>query len=215
MDLPDYTAKYPDDEIERLALNTLSDWCGGNIEIPVPVDAIIEAGAYVDRIILMKGLNKECGVSGTIVVRPSSVVIVVDQDEYEYEFVRGRSTLAHELGHFLMHDAVWNHPNEYTEEEAVHINECLEDAYETIEAQADYFAQALLMPYDLFVAYVEDVYAVCAKVLGYNCAHVTSHITNKCSVKFNVPRGDVVSRLKSTGCTDRIIESSRRRADYL
>lgn len=215
MELPDYKAKYPDDEIERLALNTLSDWCGGNIQIPVRVDAIIEAGAYVDRIILLEGLNKECGVSGTIVVRPSSVAIVIDQDEYEHDFVRGRSTLAHELGHFLMHDAVWNHPNEYTEEEAVHINECLEGVYEIIEAQADHFAQALLMPYGLFVAYVEDLYAACSEVLGYNCAHVTSHIMNKCSVKFNVPRDDVTARLNSTGCGKRITDGTNRRSDYM
>ena len=91
MDLPDYQSLYPNEEIERLALTTLSDWTGGNIEVPVPVDTIIEAGGYVDRIVLMEGLSEKFSVSGLIVVKHNMVAIFVDKDEYEYEFVRGRS----------------------------------------------------------------------------------------------------------------------------
>lgn len=110
--------------------------------IPIDVYAIAEGeGVHVEEVDL------EPNVSGFLVLKEDEVVIGVNKNHHPY---RKRFTIAHELGHHLIHGAMAA-SNVMTEEgELVFFRDQASESGEIEqERQANQFAADLLMPKDL------------------------------------------------------------------
>lgn len=103
---------------------------------PIPVDVIAESeGAQVDY------RDLEDNVSGLLVRKEKNAYIIVNAGHAKN---RQRFTIAHELGHFLLHR---NDPAIFVDNYFVHFREGgSSDRYDRREVQANAFSANLLMP---------------------------------------------------------------------
>jgi len=110
---------------------------------PVPIEKIVEFDLRLD-IIPVPNLRKSHGIDGALSQDFSQ--IYVDEYAYNYQPNRYRFTLAHEVGHFVLHRAdLENHAVNTIDDWLVYAKEVagLGDWFET---QAHIFARHLLMP---------------------------------------------------------------------
>lgn len=163
--------KYSHKELNNMAEKVLfdaSDILGKNIQYPITTDkltVIIER--YVDDLDLYADLEKEYndknieGVTIFLPFKKPHIKISEKLQKYKYKVNRLRTTLAHELGHVIIHDPLWQREFSKlqlpfdTNEQRIQIckrktlfskNEPNYEHYDWIEWQANYFASALLMP---------------------------------------------------------------------
>lgn len=115
---------------------------------PVPVEAI---AAGLGAEIALKNFEDE--ISGLLLRSPASTIIGVNKAQSQ---ARRRFTIAHEIGHLVMHSAAL---------EPVHIDVNFEvylrsaassTAEDVVEIEANSFAACLLMPREMVVADVGD-----------------------------------------------------------
>jgi Zn-dependent peptidase ImmA (M78 family) len=119
----------------------------GIVEPPVPVDDIARAlGAQV----VLKNFKDE--ISGLLMRSGRSIILGVNKSQ---SLARRRFTIAHEIGHLIMHSAAL---------EPVHIDKNFEvhlrsgassTAEDVVEVEANAFAAGLLMPRDFIIADVD------------------------------------------------------------
>ena len=103
---------------------------------PVPVDKI---AAAVGAEVVYRNFNDE--VSGLLIRKKGSVVIGVDNKQ---ALQRQRFTIAHEVGHLLLHDGDEVHVDQHFR---VNLRSSLSSKAEDVEEiEANAFAAALLMP---------------------------------------------------------------------
>ena len=163
--------KYSQKELNNMAEDVLfasSDILGQNIQYPIPTDkltVIIER--YVDDLDLYADLEKEYGdknIEGVTIFLPfKKPVVRISEKLQKFKFKenRLRTTLAHELGHVIIHNPLWQREFSKlqlpfdTTEKRIQIckrktlfskDEPNYEHYDWIEWQANYFGSALLMP---------------------------------------------------------------------
>lgn len=150
-------------QIERASLHLLEDYFGAmdkEISAPVPVDEILETHLRVS--LDFEDLNTTVGgpdVLGATYVKNRSVHIDVSLDPIEYPTMEGRYyfTVAHEIGHWILHVPRLREADLPTvmhrQLGLVQMLVCaLGGRKEPIEWQADQFASSLLMPSHLVEA---------------------------------------------------------------
>ncbi len=110
--------------------------------LPVDVDTICDdLGIGV----VAEPLEKNFGIHAYITSDFKS--IWVDADVYENNIQRARFSIAHELGHYLLHRAFYEQQGVDSIEAYVNFQNSISDSlYAKIEYQADMFAGALLVP---------------------------------------------------------------------
>jgi hypothetical protein len=127
-------------EIEEQAKRLLESYFASrnmSLSLPIPIEAIAEHYLGYDIEISDEGVFASPLVLGGIIFDQKKIIInaVAEAHEGRYSF-----TLAHEVGHHVLHKAVFE-----ASDSARMV--CREDANKPIEErQADHFAGALLMP---------------------------------------------------------------------
>ena len=125
------------EEIARRAEELLEECWDGHF--PVNVEGICD---YLGiAIIPVNGLREELGVEAYMAV--DFKTIYVDWSGYENEGVRYRFSVAHEVGHFILHREFFSSRMNYFEEWRGLNPGC---NYNYVEWQANYFAGCLLAP---------------------------------------------------------------------
>ncbi len=131
-----------DDTIESYAHETLNDfysWLGCDISVPVQAEVMAEQYLGYDIELTSEGLFSDPGYLGGIVFDDNVIKINAAAEAHEgrYNF-----TLAHEIGHHVMHRALFLEKQTETQNIL-----CRETGNKPlVEQQADRFAAALLMP---------------------------------------------------------------------
>ena len=115
-----------------------------DLSLPVPVEDILEVGLRVE-VRPLPGLYKLFARNG--ILMSSGKVIAVDNDDFESNQTRLRFTLAHELGHILLHA---EHVKDVSLEDAAQAwkqySGIEPEALDRMERDASYFAGHLLVP---------------------------------------------------------------------
>ena len=130
------------DDIEKEAKHFLATFFAESNAphvIPIPIESIAEHYLGYDIEITDEGVFANPLVLGGIVFDQKKIMVNTAAEAHEgrYSF-----TLAHEVGHHVLHKAIFESANNDT-------MVCREDANKPIEErQADHFAGALLMPED-------------------------------------------------------------------
>lgn len=112
--------------------------------IPVEIEEIVEIKLKI-KIIPIPDLMTQCGVDAQIT--SDFKAIYVDQKNYENDTNRFRFSLAHEIGHYVLHEQFYRDLNisSFTDATAF-IAEIDEEEYSHLEVQANKFGNYLLLP---------------------------------------------------------------------
>lgn len=131
------------DEIKKKADKFRERFWGD--KIPVKIEKIIEIKLRI-KIIPIPNLFKLCSVDSQISSDFSS--ILVDQDSYLYdETNRLYFSLAHEVGHYVLHRELFSSFAIKSIEDVIHfINNISDKQYSFLETQANKFSSHFLLP---------------------------------------------------------------------
>ncbi len=133
-----------------------------SLRIPIPIEEIIELELGI-KITAYNGLKKNFDIDGFLSGDCSEIVI--DNGVFIKFKERARFTLAHELGHSVLHRELYEHLNFKTPEDVVNFQDAIsEENYGWYEYQANVFAAGLLVPseilkieYDLAVKEIKKI----------------------------------------------------------
>jgi hypothetical protein len=159
---PSHARRYEKSEIEAKAAQALKDAYPGGVTIPIDIDLLVESNPRVDQIVPIPSLESRFGVAGVLTVRPARRFdILVDEDTLDYQRSRASFTIAHELGHVVLHAEVFAGCK--TVDEAVSLGVRLKKAYRFLEEDANSFASSILMPHRQILDHTAALYQYLVK----------------------------------------------------
>ncbi len=137
-----------EDEIERIAQAFLAEHCPEALEptpvVPTPIEIIIEKKLGLE-IVLFRGYRDRFGIDGSLSTDLSN--ITVDEHVFEKYPSRLHFTLAHEVGHFVLHrEQLAQLAANTTAEWSANILGIPARDYKSVEIQANMFAGHILVP---------------------------------------------------------------------
>ena len=122
---------------------------------PVPIEEIAEAG--LDLFILpSKELERACEVDGSI--SKDFKTILIDEYVYMKQEIRARFTIAHEVGHLILHKKLFeeNRKTGSVEDFVAFQNSLSFRDWQRLEIQAYRFGEEILFPKKRFIEVVEN-----------------------------------------------------------
>lgn len=190
------------DEVEDRARKFLAEYAPDS-GIPVDVERILEFGLGID-IVPVESLKRAFNIDGWISLDLSQ--ITVDKNQFENHINRCRFTIAHEIGHLVLHREIYQQLDfSCVESWVATILDFNPDKYSRIEIQANMFAGCLLMPAEI----VQEIYEEAVSFLaGQGFASslgtdlVNDYICRWMAIKFNVSEQAMGYRLKNLGLID-------------
>ncbi len=130
------------DDLRPEADEFLSEY-GGEDEIPVEIEQVVEFDFDME-IIPLEGLRDAIKVDAFLT--NDLTVIYVDQYAMQFIEVRYRFSLAHELGHYWLHDELYQTTEIKSVKDFQRVQESLGKGYKWFEHQANWFAGLVLVP---------------------------------------------------------------------
>lgn len=185
----------PKKRLERAADNLLMEFSqarSSSIDIPVPVEDILEGhfGLSLSFENLSALLGRDDVLGATFVdKREVSIDQTLDPEENPGTEGRFRFTVAHEIGHWLLHAPTLR--NEGVSH-ALREKKPKRTDKDPREWQADYFAACLLMPKALLLTQWDEVRAVKKRPIGFDAS-------NEMARRFQVSEQAMRIRLHDVG----------------
>lgn len=130
------------EDVRKEAEQFLSEYHGTR-DLPVPIESIVEFDLRVD-VIPVLGLEQEVGVAGFLASDLEH--IYVDKQTFENSVERYRFTLAHEVGHYWLHDAFYKQVKIRSIDDFKKAQNAISNGYRWFEFQANSFAGLVLVP---------------------------------------------------------------------
>jgi len=163
---PSHAQKYTDVGIERKVSEVLREAYPRGIEIPVDIDFVAEIHPLVNAIILLPDLQDRFNVIASLVCKSERVDIFVDEDTFSKYPARARFSVAHELGHVVLHSGIWQKC--HTLDDTLDMQRRIKTSYCNIERMANRFAGAILMPSSQMDRYVRKLYKGLVEMYGFS-----------------------------------------------
>lgn len=112
-------------------------------ELPIPIEKIIDVniGIHIDTI---PGLYKNYELNGFLTA--DRTTIYVDETQYDQYYKKCRFTLAHELGHYVLHKECYNNLPSSVEDYIKWRLSIPQEEISWFEIQAHWFAEQILIP---------------------------------------------------------------------
>lgn len=172
-----------DEEIKRKADNLRKKLWGN--KIPVDVEKIIEIKLKI-KIIPIPGLFKLCSVDSQISSDFAS--ILVDQSSYlNNETNRIYFSLAHELGHYVLHkDLFISLKIKSIDDVFAFVKNIPEKQYSFLETQANKFASHFLLPREILFNIRKEIVEKYNELKSINDRVINSYIAGSVAKKFEV-----------------------------
>ena len=191
-------------DIGKRAQNFLTEY-HPSFEIPIPIEEIVDVKLGLD-IVPINNLYKDFGLSGYL-TRDCSAIFV-DQfqaDNYEEKY---RFTLAHEIGHYVLHRSFYENlpfkaPDEYV---AWRVSIAPEDM-SWFETHGDWFAGHVLVPtnrLEKICLQVVGKYQKMFSKFGTIPDDIWSYISNEVAIHFEVNPPVVEIRIKKENISQKI-----------
>ncbi|MBT4123943.1 MAG: ImmA/IrrE family metallo-endopeptidase, partial [Candidatus Pacebacteria bacterium] len=162
--------------------------------LPVPIEEIAESKLGL-MILPISKLESLCDISGTI--GKDFNTILIDEETYKNQENRARFTIAHEVGHVILHKQLFEKENgKYSIEDFVRFQNGLSsNAYKRLEIQAFRFGESILFPKDK----IDEIFTSTLERLGdINSLAITDleKIISPISSKFGVSGRATYNKLK-------------------
>jgi hypothetical protein len=148
----------PETEIEKIAEAFLAEYHPEALEpvpvVPTPIELIIEKNLGLE-IVLFRGYRDRFGIDGSLSTDMSNVT--VDEHVFDNYSNRLRFTLAHEVGHYVLHreqlvELAADTPAEWTQS----ILGIPSGEYKKMEIQANIFAGHILVPTNKLITALDE-----------------------------------------------------------
>lgn len=123
--------------------------------LPIPIEKIIETKLGLS-IFPIKDLESGCEIDGSL--SKDFKTILIDEYVFEKSVKRARFTLAHEVGHYILHHDLFEECGGFnTEQGFIDFQNSLSDRdYKRLEIQSFRFAEEILFPKSKLKKVVED-----------------------------------------------------------
>jgi len=144
---PSHVRPHTDAEMEKVAQQLLrAAFPNINmLDIPVDIDFIAEQQGAVDFIVLLPNLQTGFNVVAVTCSKGDKRCdIILDADTDSYNRGRANFSIAHELGHVVLHNELYSDCNDI--EAAAALSDRIRRVYSRLEREANYFAGAILIP---------------------------------------------------------------------
>ena len=115
----------------------------------------VQLEELVKHLGLLMAANLGDEISGVLVVKEGAGIIGYNRDQAR---VRQRFTIAHEMGHFILHHAAQNLFIDRSATSVFHRDQSSSTGDRALEVQANQFAAALLMPSDFIAEELRNAY---------------------------------------------------------
>jgi len=120
----------------------------------------------VNDIIPLPDLQDRFNVIASLVCKSGRVDIFVDEDTFSKQPARARFSVAHELGHVVLHSGIWQKC--HTLDDTLAMQKRIKTSYCNIERMANHFAGAILMPRSQMDGYVRELYKGLVEIYGFS-----------------------------------------------
>lgn len=177
-----------------------------SIEIPIPIEDIIELKIGL-HIFPQPRLFKDHAISGFLTHDLTTIVV----DEYQYDQLneKYRFTIAHELGHYILHKSLYKQlPPFEDSDEYIKWRLAIPNGDMTwFETHGDWFAEQVLVPsirLEEICIEVVDKYRSKFSKLDSIPDDIWSYISNEVATHFEVNPPVVEIRIKREGLPDKI-----------
>ena len=164
---PSRAPKYNNTQIERKALEVLKLAYPDGIEVPIDIDFVAQGTSLVDDIVPANDLERKFDASAVIVYKADSRIdILVDDETYRVRSGRGRFSIAHELGHVVLHRVLWEQCR--TIEDVMEMYDRARKNHDHIERSANKFAEYILMPEKRLLNDASTIYEEIVRRFGFD-----------------------------------------------
>ena len=186
-------------QIEAAALKCLAETHPDGT-IPVPIEEIVDVGYRID---LVPTANLEANFLTVAFITHDLTEIRVDDFVYRKQPYRLRFSLAHELGHLILHRSVYKQLNFTTPDGWKMAMDALgQSSYQRLESQADRFAGVLLIPPNHLrnqFSRITTALSQAGKVFKYLTDDAQNYAVMGLAKTFNVSTGAIWFRLRDGG----------------
>ena len=211
---PSHARRYKNSEIEVIAANILSKSYPQGISIPIDIDWLAESHNRVGSIVPVELLEDKFHVAATLISNPDGYFdIIVDEDTFNLQGPRANFSIAHELGHVVLHAQIC--ANCHTIEDSIALRNRITKAYRFIERNANYFAGAVLMPRRILPEDAAKLYEVLIKLYGYDINLIPSKMCSRLAERYYVNPRPMEIRLKELNLQTKVKSALRSRSPYL
>ena len=211
---PSHARRYKNSEIEVIVAKILSEAYPAGISIPVDIDWLAERNELVDNIIPADLLEDKFNVPAALVSKSGGHAdILVDDDAITFQRARANFSIAHELGHVVLHAQVWE--NCRTIEDSIVLRNRITRAYNFIERNANYFAGAILIPRRTLPGDTATLYEGLVKLYGYDVNLIPSKLCSRLAERYCVNLQPMEIRLKELNLQRKIVSALRTNSPYL
>lgn len=144
-----------DGELCKIATNFLNKY-NKNLLCPIEIELIVEKMLGL-KIFPIVNLEKFCDVSGGI--SKDFCSILIDERQYLNQEKRSRFTIAHEVGHLILHSKIFKNIGQITSSKNyIDFQNYIDSKnYSRLEIQANYFAEQIIFPKSLFNISMENI----------------------------------------------------------
>lgn len=170
-------------------------------EFPLDVEEIAEFDLGIE-IRFCSGLLDEMDSPAHIAPGNGNPIITVDADQYRQQTSYYRYSVAHEIGHYVLHgewlDKVWRLINSASEWKEAILKRS-EDDYQWLEAQAEEFASYLLAPESIFDPFIAKQISTLDQIkISLQSDDVLPYMANPVAEFFGVSNSAAQARIRKS-----------------
>ena len=211
---PSHTRRYKNSEIEVIVSGILSKKYPRGITIPVEIDLIAEQHEFVDAIVPVELLEDKFNVAAALFYKSNRHFdILVDEDTFNYRGARASFSIAHELGHIVLHSQICSGCK--TVEDVILLRQRIKKVYDFIERSANYFAGATLIPSRTLPEDTAKIYEALVKEYGYDNKLIPDKLYSTLARRYAVYIPPVKIRLKELKLKQKIRSALYSGSPYL
>jgi len=211
---PSHARRYTKAGIERIVSEILADAFPKGIRIPIDIDRLAQRHELVDDIASAELLEDQFKVAALLISKPNGHFdIFVDEDTFNSYRARANFSIAHELGHIVLHSQICS--NCQSIEESISLSRRIKHAYHFIEGNANYFAGAILIPRRTLLGDTATLYEGLVKLYGYDVNLIPSKLCSRLAERYCVNLQPMEIRLKGLHLQRKIVSALRTNSPYL
>lgn len=211
---PSHARRYTNAEIDRMVVHILAEAYPEGIRIPIDIDRLVYRHLLVDDIAAGGPLEDKFKVAAVLISKSNGRFdILVDEETFDSHRFRANFSIAHEFGHVVLHSQVCS--NCRTVEDAIALRRRIENSYNFIERNANYFAGAILMPLRTLPEDTAKVYEALAKSFGYDVNLIPDKLCSTLARRYEVSPQSMSIRLEQLNLKRKILAALRASSPYL
>lgn len=211
---PSHARRYKSQEIEVRVAKILSEAYPAGINTPIDIDWLAESNELVDDIVSAELLEDKFEAAALLTSKPNGHFdILVDEDTLNLQRARANFSIAHELGHIVLHAPVCG--GCHTIEDSIALRNRITRAYSFIERNANYFAGAILMPRRTLPGHTAKLYEGLVSMYGYDVNLIPSKLCSRLAERYCVNPQPMEIRLKELNLQTKMVSALQYNSPYL